>query len=126
MFITSDPKPAGTIDSPGTTAVEERRASQRVRQDLAVNLRGFGGAQALCCTVENINTGGLFVRVPRDQGICLGQRCELMITGAADSPDLLSVAGLPLFATVVRTEPLGPESNPTLGVGMRFDQPLFL
>lgn len=128
MLTTSDPKPASnpSSDPVGTTTVEERRASQRIRRNLSVNLRGLGGAQTLCCTLENINEGGLFVRVPQDRGIRLGQRCELRFDGAADSPGLSSLAGLTLYATIVRTEPVGSESNLTLGIGMRFDQPLFL
>ena len=128
MLTTSDPKPASnpSSDPVGTTMVEERRASQRTRRDMPVNFRGLGGAQTLCCTLENFNEGGLFVRVPRDHGIRLGQRCELRFDGAGDSPGLSSLAGLTLYATIVRTETVGPESNLTLGIGVRFDQPLFL
>ena len=128
MLSTSDPKPATipSSDPVGTTTVEERRASQRIRRDLSVNLRGLGDAQTLCCTLENINEGGLFVRVPRDHGIGLGQRCELRFDGAAHSQGLSSLAGLTLFATIVRTESVGSVSKPTLGIGVRFDQPLFL
>ena len=128
MLTTSDPKPASmpSSDSAGAPTVEERRASPRIRRKLRVNLRGLGGAQTLCCTLENINEGGLFVRVPQNHELRLGQRCELGFDGAADSPGLSSLAGLTLYATIVRTESAGSESNPTLGVGVRFDQPLFL
>ena len=128
MLTTSDPKPASipSSDLVGTVTIEERRASPRIRRDLPVNLRGLDGGQTLCCTLANFNEGGLFVRVPRDHGIRLGQRCELRFDGAADSSGLSSLAGLTLYATIVRTEPVGPESDPTLGIGVRFDQPLFL
>lgn len=101
--------------------VEERRTSRRNGLRVPATLIGMGWAGAHHCRTENISEDGAWVHVPADLDICLGQRCEMTI--AVDR------AGTPsesVYATVVRTAQLPDKPNAEIGLGLRFDQPLYL
>ena len=108
------------------TAVEERRTATRVAKKLTMNLTPIGGLQAHRCTVENISEGGLYLRVPADVGLSVGQRYEATFTKDADSPQSPGLTGESCYATVVRTKRLAEGPEHVIGAGLRFDQPLFL
>ncbi len=66
------------------------------------------------------------MRAPLEHGLSVGQRCEVVFSEARETPGLSSFVGETLYATVVRTTVIADGSHQLLGVGMRFDQPLFL
>lgn len=108
------------------TAVEERRASKRADRKVTLQLKGMGCTETHLYTTKDICEGGLFLHVPVENGLAVGQRVEVVLGDETESPRPLSFAGETHYATVVRTELLAEAAKPTIGAGLRFDQPLFL
>ena len=110
--------------TPATGALaEEQRASPRKRKGVPVRLTGVRGTLSLECTAEDISEGGVYVRVPVNSGLSVGQRCELNFLAHAESGAL---AGEKRYATVVRTKPIKDPTITAVGAGLRFDQPVYL
>ena len=103
----------------------DRRAAARQSWSLPLRLNAMGRADAHLCKSCDIAAGGVFVEVPADYGLVVGQRCEVMVLPATDDADSRLIAGETRYATVVRTERL-PDSLSNVGAGLRFDQPLYL
>jgi hypothetical protein len=117
-----------TNASRGGVLVEDRRFAQRVQKRLTAHVVGFASAadRTLACPVADISEGGLFLCVPGDAKVTVGQRCEVVLkpqSAPGDSPDC---AGEPVFATVVRTAPVSQGTAKLIGAGLRFDQPIYL
>jgi len=110
----------------GDTAVDERRTSARVRRGFPIKVTSLGHNLAHPCHAEDLSEGGLFVRVPTESGLTVGQRCELTFDDKAGAPDLPNLGGETCYATVVRTKLLKDGAKPVIGAGLRFDQPLYL
>ena len=115
-----------SFQSEGTTAVDERRNATRVRRGYPMKLTSLGCSGPQRCHAEDISECGLYVRVPADSGLAVGQRCELNFEKHTASPDLSKLAGETCYATVVRTNVFTDGPKPIVGAGLRFDQPLFL
>jgi len=98
----------------------DRRESIRVRKKVQARIHIMGFAEPFDGTTDDLSEGGLRVCVPIDPKLCVGQRCEIMLRQGSESD------GEPVYATVVRTERVGDEADRLLGVGVRFDQPLYL
>ena len=107
------------------TAVEERRASKRADRKVTLQLKGMGCNETHLYTTKDICEGGLFLHVPMESGLAVGQRVEVVLEDETESPEPPSFAGETHYATVVRTELLAEAAKPTIGAGLRFDQPLF-
>lgn len=93
-----------------------------------VRLSALGTSQAIPCRAENISEGGLFVILPAEARLRVGERCEVTFTGAPGLPDRVPFAtlnGLTCYATVVRTVNRSVDAAPYVGAGLRFDHPLF-
>ena len=97
--------------------MDERRAAPRVPKRVTAKVIGVGAAEAFRCSTDDISENGLYVQLPLSSGLRVGQRCEVVLTDDA---------GVALYATVVRTEPIAKGPTPLVGAGLRFDQPLFL
>lgn len=108
------------------TAVEDRRASKRADRKVTLQLKSLGCTQTHQCTTKDICEGGLFLHVPVENGLAVGQRVEVVLGDDKESSKPASFAGETHYATVVRTELLAEAARPTIGAGLRFDQPLFL
>lgn len=116
-----------TTDAPvSATAVEERRGTDRVPGKMPARLIGFGQSDAVQCFAKDISEGGLFVHVPMNSGISVGQRYEIELAGGQEAPDLTASVGEGRYATVVRTERIAQGPEHTVGAGLRFDRPLML
>jgi len=100
----------------------DRRESIRVRKKLQARIHVMGFAEPFNGMTDDMSEGGLRVCVPIDPKLCVGQRCEIMLQEGSDGAS----DGEPVYATVVRTERVGDEADRLLGVGVRFDQPLYL
>jgi len=117
-----------TGGSAGINSLEERRFSRRLRESLTAKLIGLGASDVISGDALDVSEGGVFVHLPYDSGVRVGQRYEVMLSccGATGrSSDLANCLGESCYATVVRTELLLKSASPGLGAGMRFDQPLF-
>ena len=86
----------------------------------------MGSSDKHHCAVEDVSEDGLFVQVPLQCGLMVGNRVEVVFADVADAPLLAMLAGESCFATVVRTASLEHASPELVGAGLRFDQPLFL
>ena len=131
MAATSDPENTMTAvlepPAPTTTALaENRRTAERVRKSLSVKLTGMGWTKGQSCVAEDIGEGGIYVRLPANSGLSVGQRCALMFPEGLTPPQLSTLAGETVYATVVRTELLAEGAKQLVGAGLRFDRPLFL
>ena len=108
---------------------EEKRLSARLAAHPALRVSALGTPKAIPCRAENISESGLFVVLPADAELRVGERCEVTFTtdsGAPSGKSLPSLSGLTCYATVVRTSSRTGE-QPTHGAaGLRFDHPLFL
>ena len=122
----SETAAAGVLVMDANTAVDERRTSKRLRSKGALSLTPLGGTDAHRCCAEDISTGGLFVCLPADYALKVGQRVEVILQNASASHLGPGFTGEACYATVVRTQRLADRSEAVIGAGLRFDQPLFL
>lgn len=83
-----------------------------------------GGAH--CCVAEDLSASGVFVYVPADSGLAVGNRVEVTLGGISGVGEASNLCGEKRYATVVRTQECKEADRPLLGAGLRFDQPLFL
>jgi len=112
--------------SPTGVAVDERRAANRSAGQITIQLTADGCPESLACDVTDISEEGLYLSVPCESGLCVGQRCEVTFAGKSDSPEWASLEGEARYATVVRTATLADGSTTRVGAGLRFDQRLYL
>jgi len=110
---------------PSGITVEERRTSMRLPKRMIARLQGAGRNEVQCCTTEDVSEGGLYLCVPCEVGLCVGQRCELVLV-EDDASDSSALTDEPIFATVMRTNVVVQGGRRLIGAGMRFDQPLYL
>ena len=119
----------GTMIGAGVGAqpqVDERRVSTRRARRLSAQVTRSGSTATCSCIAEDISEGGVYVRLPAAQGICVGHRCEIVLADEDGSHSFAGFASASCFGTVVRTETIRTDSEKLIGVGVRFDQPLFL
>ncbi len=76
-------------------------------------------------TAEDLSACGVYLRVPADYGLTVGQRCEVNFASETGSQGASFPVGETCYATVVRTEHCRVGTDPMVGAGLRFDQPLF-
>lgn len=114
------------MDTYEDTAVAERRGAVRFRRGFPVKVTSLGQNMTHTCHAEDLSEGGLYVHMPTDSGLTVGQRCELTFAKEAGAPDLPNLGGETCYATVVRTKLFKDGIKPVIGAGLRFDQPLYL
>lgn len=105
---------------------EEARTSPRLDVNVAAKLLGARAGTVLACAADNISEGGMHIRLPHSCAVGLGERIEVVLTPGPGTPNLAHLSGESRFATVVRTEPQRDATPPEVGLGLRFDQPLYL
>ena len=111
---------------PASGATRERREASRLSTAPALRVVPLGGTTVYRCQADNVSEGGLYVKMPMDCILSVGQRCEVTFTEQQPMADAASLAGLTCYATVVHTEQLIASPKPLVGAGLRFDRPLFL
>ncbi|MBI4717626.1 MAG: PilZ domain-containing protein [Planctomycetes bacterium] len=131
MLTSRIPAPASSSILSGAAGksaavAEERRGSMRVCRRVETKLIGRGLEQGVFCTTSDISEGGLFVRLPANAGVAVGQRFEVVLPDESQAPDLAGFMSGGCYATIVRTERPREAASDLIGVGLRFDQPLFL
>ena len=109
-----------------TAAVEDRREANRESQSVRITLSARGWSESQTCATQDLSETGLYVRLPANCRLSVGQRCEVGFEGSADPSKPSCVAGEIRYATVIRTDAIAPASAKQIGAGLRFDQPLFL
>ena len=124
MDPTSAQRPSEGNGSPALT--EDRRGAVRLAVDLAAKLAPLRPGNELTCAADNVSAGGAHLRAPVAAGLTVGQRLEVGFDPGAENARQVNLAGESRYATVVRTEPRRYQSESLVGVGLRFDQPLFL
>jgi len=128
MLTTDSPNGTSTelLNKSASAVADERRASSRSGRKINLTLTGLGTTQGLGCISEDVSESGLYVRVPTGAGLMVGSRVEVQFGDEVESPSPSRFRGETCFATVVRTKAQAHESVPTLGAGLRFDQPFYL
>ena len=116
-----DPHEMGT-----GTSVEDRRTSTRLPNEIPTKLAPLGQSQVHQCDTRDISTSGLFVRVPAESGLSVGQRVEVVLGDDKAPKSPSGVAGMACYATVVRTQHVPDAEKRVIGAGLRFDHPVFL
>lgn len=112
---------SNNVRTPSVPVEEDRRCVPRVSRCLRARLMGQGLGDVSCET-RDISEGGAFVLAPLKCGVGVGQRLEIIFE-SADDRFAPAESG---FATVVRTEPAHVETgDPAVGIGLRFDQPVY-
>ncbi len=106
--------------------IDERRNTPRLHESLCLQLTGIGCPKEHGCTATDIGENGLYVEMAADCGVDVGQRCELHFPEVTKASQLSEVAGESRYATVVRTELLKHGASKLVGVGLRFDRPMYL
>lgn len=103
---------------------EERRSFTRHRRRIVASLCPQGCVNVFSGLTDDVSESGARVCLSQDAGLRVGMRCEVSLRedSADDAYPLVDGA----FATVLRTERVGDESDRKIVVGLRFDQPLFL
>ncbi len=118
--ITLDPTPTRTIPID-----DDRRSSPRIASGVSALLRSLDGEDVLACTADDLGRGGLHLHAPLDLGFAVGQRYEVIITEVPDPAAMPGLRGEQNYATVLRTETRADAPDAHMGVGMRFDNPIF-
>lgn len=108
------------------SVTQDRRCTPRLQVRPGLTLTFLNGNTPLQCQTQDLSEGGLFVRLPQQSHLSVGQRCELSFTEEASSNHPSNLSGLTCYATVVRTHNHPENSTYTIGAGLRFDRPLFL
>lgn len=128
MLTTDSPDGTSTelLSQSAGAVVDERRASSRSGRKINLTLTGLGTTKGLGCISEDVSESGLYVRVPASSGLMVGSRVEVQFGNEVESRGPSRFRGETCFATVVRTKAQAHESVPTLGAGLRFDQPFYL
>ena len=73
--------------------VEERRGSQRSRQEAEVCLISLRGCEVLRCQLHDVSDSGVYVSAPIGFGLAVGQRFEVLLhaeSAKEPNPRLLS------------------------------------
>lgn len=120
---TARPEPHGTETN---TAVDDRRTSFRIPNVIPTKLAPLGQSQVHQCHTQDISTSGLFVRVPAESGLSVGQRVEVVLGDDKAPKSSQGVTGMACYATVVRTQRIADAEKRVIGAGLRFDRPVFL
>jgi len=94
--------------------------------NLAAKVTLLGAGAEVKCAADNLGEGGTHLRVPVAWGLAVGQRLEIGFEPGPATEHGTNLAEDARYATVVRTEPHRYQSESLVGVGLRFDQPLFL
>jgi hypothetical protein len=122
---------AGTATKPCFSAESfmERREFTRQAQPVPAHLLPLGSSLGVQAVSDDISEGGMHLTVPVGFGIAVGQRCEVSLTLPATESNQRSSTRC--YATVVRTRiSLGDQQagdrEDRVGVGLRFDRPLYL
>ncbi len=97
-----------------------------MRKNVQIKLSAIGWKACQTFTTDDLSEGGLYVRVPSNCGLALGQRCEVGFLDNANVSGIGGIAGETRYATVVRTYTVPANSGELIGAGLRFDQPLIL
>jgi len=127
-LIISDLDLSGAVRPAGqSVAREERRAAPRIAIHAPAQLLAMGGDGLLECLADDVSTWGMHLRAPTGVHLTVGLRCELTLFEPQRidlSHTLDDLAGMMLFATIIRTEPHRYGGDGYFGLGLRFDQPL--
>ncbi len=117
-----------TVESsqPAQTIVyDEHRSVLRTISPLVAQVSQLGDVSSYSCMVRDISEDGLFMRIPTDCHISVGHRCEVTIVGDVEANQCSGLIGETFYATVIRSERIELETETVVGVGLRFDQPLY-
>ncbi|MBI1826173.1 MAG: PilZ domain-containing protein [Planctomycetes bacterium] len=108
--------------------IDERRSSNRVQRRVSTMLTILGNAEGISCTMENVCESGAYLVAPSDSAVRLGDRCELILRSEVDSQKAgwSTHCDSSAYATIIRTETAMHSGESAIGVGLRFDQPLYL
>lgn len=104
---------------------DDRRCFPRMSRSFVTTIIELGSSEIHNCSVRDISESGLFARVPTGYDVCVGRRCEVTITEENNAEHPSNVIAESLYATIVRTERVELETETVVGVGLRFDQPLY-
>ncbi len=108
-----------------TIVHDERRTFPRSPKPLVTQVKQLGDMNIHDCAVRDISENGLYMRIPSDCHLSVGHRCEVSIVGEGEVGSCGGLIGESLYATVVRSERIELETETVVGVGLRFDQPLY-
>lgn len=118
---------SATTASTSGMLVDDRRAFERIFRPQNVLLIGSGCEDIGEALIRDISAGGLFVQLPSDRPICVGQRYDVHVVAAAEHrSSFAAVNDESWSATVIRTERTAGSAAGTIGAAMRFDQPIYL
>lgn len=117
-----DEKMVATARAVGTTT-EDRRGAKRLARCLRATLVGYRDANDVAAETRDISEGGAYLLAPCDCGVSVGQRYEIVFAAGVESAAREEHG----YATVIRTERVRRDDRDVaVGVGLRFDQPLYL
>jgi hypothetical protein len=103
----------------------DRRCGPRIAAGVSALLRSLDGEHVLACPADDLGEGGLHIHAPLDLGLAVGQRYQVIITEVPDAAAMPDLCGEENYATVLRTETRAGAPGDHVGVGLRFDQPIF-
>ena len=116
----------GREQSAAGTELVNRRLHERSAPSWWARLTPMGRRAAIEGEVANVGEGGAHLIVSAEADVTVGQRFEFelgQLIGSEPGASLLPEAA---YVTVVRTEPNPGSRSGFVGVGLRFDQPLFI
>lgn len=109
----------------GVGMLAERRRSDRTPLHVRVSLVAMCGSEIGGCESVDVSECGMHLHAPVSASLGVGERLELRVHPAREQTDLDRLSDQPIFGTVVRTTPSCGRAD-VLGLGIRFDQPLYL
>lgn len=105
-----------------------QKSVQAVGKIADAMLLGWGGTDAIRCTVREVGESGIQVVASEPHALTVGSRFEIQVEREDDPHGLADLLGDCCYATVIRTERVQGEGNgePGISAGLRFDQPLMV
>ena len=115
-----------TADAPHQAVIEDRRNAPRDQASLFAQISGLGSKSPVLAEVVDISEAGLYLCLPCDVGVCVGQRCELVLSASRGATNQPACVDESFYATVVRTVRFDSDTGAHVGAGFRFDNQIFL
>ncbi len=99
---------------------------RRIPSPLTTRVYTLDEQELLTCHADDVGEGGMHLRAPVGYGLAVGQRYEIRFDDEQPLPEYNHINGERRYATVVRTEVNINATPHEVGVGLRFDNPVFL
>lgn len=125
----AEPQSLSAILDVPSIQLDERRSTRRAPRRITAYITAMGCMEGVCCTTENLSPEGLYAVAPPGASLQVGQRCEVVLRDEPGASLWPSYSDTGCYATIIHTQTSSREGmkngSPSVGLGLRFDQPFY-